>query len=649
VQPEAMSQPPDTPLSVLQRYWKYDRFRPLQEEIINSVLEGRDTLALLPTGGGKSVCFQVPALLKEGLCIVVTPLIALMNDQVNQLKKRGIHAVAVHSAMSHDEIDLNLNNCMFGSVKFLYLSPERLQTSMFQSRVARMNVSLIVVDEAHCISQWGHDFRPPYLKITDLRTLVPDVPIIALTATATQNVCSDIIRYLAFREPYAVFRKTFARDNLSIVVRKSDDKVRKLIEALQRVNGAAIVYVRSRRATKELATLLTGKGISATWYHAGMNYEERTKAQDAWTSGKVRVIVATNAFGMGIDKADVRIVIHYDLPEDLESYYQEAGRAGRDGQRSYAAVIYQDADLIELQVKVERSHPPVEYLKTVYQALANYYQLAYGSAEGESFDFDLHQFSSRFGLVPQEVFNALRMLEGEGLVAFSESFYAPSQLHIPIEAVKVYEFQVANPMFDPLIKTILRVYGGELYSSYVSISEALIARTMKMTPRDVSAALRRLDEVKVMSYLPAKDQPQVTFLLPRQDADRLPVDRQRLEQRRQLALSKVQAIRSFITSSTVCRMVSIQDYFGEENTADCGKCDVCVARRKKNNLRQMEDLHDEILRVLTTHVLSVEELEDYIAPDDHELFIDVVREMVEDGELRYDETWRLRVSSNRDR
>lgn len=637
-----MSHPPDTPLSVLQRYWKYDRFRPLQEEIINSVLEGRDTLALLPTGGGKSICFQVPALIQEGLCIVVTPLIALMNDQVNQLKKRGIQAVAVHSAMSHDEIDLYLSNCMYGSVKFLYLSPERLQTAMFQSRVTRMNVSLIVVDEAHCISQWGHDFRPPYLKIADLRALVPAAPVIALTATATQSVCEDIIRYLAFREGYSVFRKTFARDNLSIVVRKSDDKVRKLIEALQRVNGPAIVYVRSRRATKELATLLNGKGITATWYHAGMNYTERTRTQEAWTAGKVRIIVATNAFGMGIDKADVRIVIHYDLPEDLESYYQEAGRAGRDGHRSYAAVIYQDADLIELQVKVERSHPSLEYLKTVYQGLANYYQIAYGSAEGESFDFDIHQFSSRFGLAPQEVFNALRTLEGEGLVAFSESFYSPSQLHIPIEAVKVYEFQVANPAFDPLIKTILRMYGGELYSSYVSISEPLIARTMKMTAREVSAALQRLDELKVMSYHPAKDQPQVTFLLPRQDAERLPVDRQRLEHRRQLALSKVQAIRSFITSSTVCRMVYIQDYFGEENAADCGKCDVCVARRKKNNIRQMEELREEILRVLSTHLLGVEELEDYIAPEDHELFIDVVREMVDDGELKYDETWRLR-------
>lgn len=638
-----MSHPADTPLTVLQRYWKHAQFRPLQEEIISSVLEGRDTLALLPTGGGKSVCFQVPALLKDGLCIVVTPLIALMNDQVNQLKQRGIQAVAVHSAMSRNEIDLYLNNCMYGSVKFLYLSPERLQTAMFQARVSRMNVSLIVVDEAHCISQWGHDFRPPYLKISDLRALVPNVPVIALTATATRHVCDDIIRHLAFREPYGVFRRTFARDNLSIVVRKTDDKVRKLFDVLRKVSGPAIVYVRSRRATKELATLLAGKGISATWYHAGMNYDERTKAQEAWTSGKVRVIVATNAFGMGIDKADVRIVIHVDLPEDLESYYQEAGRAGRDGHRAYAAVIYEDADLAELDVKVERAHPPVEYLKKVYQALANYYQLAQGSAEGESFDFDIHQFSTRFSLSPQEVFNALRTLEGEGLVAFNDSFYAPSQLHVPVEAVKLYEFQVANPAYDPTIKMILRMYGGELFASYVSISEAQIARALKTTPRDVSSMLRRLDELKVMSYRPVKDQPQVTFLLPRQDADRLPVDRQRLEQRRALALAKVKAMQSFVTTSTVCRMMFIQDYFGEEDAVDCGKCDVCVARRKKDNVRQMEGLRAEILHVLSERTMSVEELEDHIAPDDHELFIDVVRELVDEGELEYDKTWQLRI------
>src|SRR5690606_23651700 len=386
----------EEPLAILQRYWKHGQFRPLQEDIIRSVLEGKDTLALLPTGGGKSVCFQVPALIKEGLCIVITPLIALMTDQVNQLQKRGIQAVAVHSAMNRGQIDLYLNNCLYGKVKFLYVSPERLQTEMFQARVTQMNVSLIVVDEAHCISQWGHDFRPPYLKIATLRDLVPEPPVIALTATATRDVQDDIVKHLSFRSQHRVFRKTFARDNLSIVVRNAEDKEKRMTDILSKVGGSAIVYLRSRKSTREIAALLERQKISATFYHAGMSYDERVNAQEAWITDKVRVMVATNAFGMGIDKPDVRLVIHLDLPENLESYYQEAGRAGRDGVRSYAALIYHESDIEALHVKVQRSHPSIEYLQSTYQALANYFQLAVGSAEGESFNFDIFEFSGRF-------------------------------------------------------------------------------------------------------------------------------------------------------------------------------------------------------------------------------------------------------------
>src|SRR5690606_31498106 len=386
----------EEPLAILQRYWKHGQFRPLQEDIIRSVLEGKDTLALLPTGGGKSVCFQVPGLVKEGICIVITPLIALMTDQVNQLKKRGIQAVAVHSAMTRAEIDLYLDNCLYGKVKFLYLSPERLQTEMFQARVVRMNVSMIVVDEAHCISQWGHDFRPPYLKIATLRDLVPEPPLIALTATATRDVQDDIVKYLRFRKQHNIFRKSFARDNLSIVVRKAEDKEKRLTDVLRKVGGSAIVYLRSRKSTQEIAALLRRQGISATFYHAGLSYNERVAAQEAWITDKVRVMVATNAFGMGIDKPDVRLVIHLDLPENPESYYQEAGRAGRDGIRSYAALIYHDSDIDALLGKVERSHPTIAYLQSIYQALANYFQLALGSGEGESFNFDIFEFSGRF-------------------------------------------------------------------------------------------------------------------------------------------------------------------------------------------------------------------------------------------------------------
>lgn len=629
------------PLAILQRYWKHGQFRPLQEEIINSVLEGNDTLALLPTGGGKSVCFQVPALIKEGLCIVITPLIALMTDQVSQLKRRGIQAVAVHSAMTRAEIDLYLNNCLYGKVKFLYVSPERLQTEMFQARVTQMNVSMIVVDEAHCISQWGHDFRPPYLKIATLRELVPEPPVIALTATATRDVQEDIVKYLHFRPNYGAFRKTFARDNLSIVVRKAEDKERRLTDVLRKVGGSAIIYLRSRKSTQEITALLQRQGISAMFYHAGLSFDERVGAQEAWITDKVRVMVATNAFGMGIDKPDVRLVIHLDLPENLESYYQEAGRAGRDGKRSYAALVYHESDIDALLVKVERSHPSIEYLQRTYQALANYFQLAVGSGEGESFNFDIFEFSGRFNFQVQEVYNALKKLEEEGLIQFNESFHSPSQVHIPVDAVSIYEFQVANSRYDPLIKMMLRLYGGEIFSTYIRVSELQLARALKASLEEVTGALKLLDELKMIDYRPVNDHPQLMFVMPRQDAGKLPLDRERLESRRELALSKARAVTTFASSVEMCRMVVIQQYFGEENAIDCGKCDVCVARRKRENVMESEILRKEINHILHEHTLSVEQLEEQIAPTNHELFIDIVREMVEEGELRYDETWKL--------
>lgn len=631
----------ESPLVILQRYWKHAQFRPLQEEIIRSVLDGNDTLALLPTGGGKSVCFQVPAMVMDGIAVVITPLIALMTDQVNQLKKRGIQAVAVHSAMTRDEIDLYLNNCLYGKVKFLYVSPERLRTEMFQARVAQMNVSMIVVDEAHCISQWGYDFRPPYLKIADLRDLVPEPPVIALTATATRDVQDDIVKHLRFRDPHGVFRKTFARDNLSIVVRRAEDKERKLTDVLRRVGGSAIVYLRSRKSTQEIASLLERQGIPATFYHAGLSYQERTKAQDAWITDQVRVMVATNAFGMGIDKPDVRLVAHLDLPENLESYYQEAGRAGRDGVRSYAAIIYHESDIEALGVKVARSHPSIAYLQSVYQALANYYQLALGSGEGQTFNFDIFEFSGRFNLQVQEVYSALKKLEEEGLIQFNESFHSPSQVHIPVDTVALYQFQVANSQYDPLIKMLLRLYGGELFSTYIRISESQLARALKASRSEIITALKLLDALKIISYRPMNDRPQLMFILPRQDAARLPLDRERLESRSKLAMAKARAMTEFATSGETCRMVVIQQYFGEENGVDCGKCDVCVARRKRENLKEAEILRQEISRILRDRMLSVEQLEEQIAPTDHELFVDIVREMLDEGELRYDETWRL--------
>lgn len=633
----------ETPISILRKYWKHDQFRPLQEDIVNAVILGRDTLALLPTGGGKSVCFQVPALLLEGVCIVITPLIALMKDQVEQLRKKGILAYALHSGMTRPEIDLALDNSIYGKIKFLYLSPERLQTTIFIERVKRMKVGLIAVDEAHCISQWGYDFRPPYLQISSLRELKPDVPVIALTASATAQVQEDIIQKLAFRPTAVVFRKSFARDNLSFVVRKTENRERKLVDILQKVNGPAIVYVRSRKATQEVARMLSRKGITASFYHAGLSFEERTRRQDEWIRNTSRVIVATNAFGMGIDKPDVRLVIHLDLPENLESYYQEAGRGGRDGLRSFAVILYQDADIETLKKKVTQSLPTIEFLKKIYQCLANYYQLAVGSSEGETFRFDIHGFCDRFQLNPVEVYNALKKLEEEGLIQFNESFYSPSLFHITVDHGKLYQFQVANARFDEPIKMLMRLYGGEIFSGYVKINEAIVARSLAIEVPELVKMLNHLSELKMADYLPARDEPQVTFVLARQDADQLRLDRKRIEERSKLIFGKMEAMISYTVSTHQCRMELIQNYFDEVPLKSCGICDVCIGRRKKENLRTYETLRTEVLHVLRDQAMPVEMLEQHISPKDAEIFVDVVRELVDEGKIQYDKVWQLRI------
>lgn len=613
----------------------------MQEDIIESVLKGHDTLALLPTGGGKSICFQVPALLREGVCIVISPLIALMKDQVEQLKNRGILAVAIHSGLSRQEIDVLLDNCVYGNIKFLYVSPERLLTEIFTERVKKMKVGLIAIDEAHCISQWGYDFRPPYLEIASLRDLKPDVPVIALTATATDQVKDDIVEKLAFRDPAGIFQRSFARDNLSFVVRKTENKERKLLDILQKVKGSAIVYVRSRKGTQEVAEKLQRQRMSASYYHAGLTFEERVKRQDEWIQNKTRVMVATNAFGMGIDKPDVRAVVHLDLPENMESYYQEAGRAGRDGVRSFAVILYHESDVVNLQFKTEQSQPSPEVLKKNYQALANYYQLAVGSAEGESYDFELQDFAERFHLHPAEVYAALRKLEEEGLIQFSESFYNPSHLRLSVDKGKLYEFQVANARFDPVIKMLMRLYGGELFSDFVKISEPSLAKGLKISTDEMTAVLRHLHELRIVQYEPLKNKPQITFVLPRQDAERLPLDLERLKERRKLIIGKMNAMVDYVTTSHRCRMQMIQDYFNEVTYATCGMCDVCISLRKKENLSAFEDLHAEIINIVKKKPITVEQLEEVIAPRDHELFVDVVRDMVDEGMLIYDDAWRL--------
>jgi ATP-dependent DNA helicase RecQ len=615
----------------------------MQEDIISSVLKGQDTLALLPTGGGKSVCFQVPALLLEGLCIVITPLIALMKDQVHQLKQRGIPAAAVHSGMSRQQVDILLDNCVHGGLKFLYVSPERLQTELFIARVKRMKVGLIAVDEAHCISQWGYDFRPPYLQIAALRELLPEVAIIALTASATVLVCDDIQEKLAFRPGSTVFKKSFARDNLSFVVRKTENKEKKLLEILQKVKGSAIIYVRSRKATQSIAEMLGKRKIGASFYHAGLGFEERSQRQDQWIQNKTRVMVATNAFGMGIDKPDVRTVIHLDLPENLEAYYQEAGRGGRDGLRSFAVMIYQDADVDNLRVKVEQAHPSPEFLKKTYQALANYFQLAEGSGEGESFDFDLLDFTERFKFHAAEVYVALKKLEEEGLIQFNESFYSPSQLHFTHDKTALYQFQIANEQFDPVIKMLLRLYGGELFSDFVKISESYVAKGLQISLSAAIKILKHLHDLQVVLYQPVKEQPQLTFVLARQDAERLPLNLVRMAERKKLIFQKMESMINFATTKHRCRMQVIQDYFDEVTFNTCGICDICIERRKKDNIRAFEDLRDEVITMLKSGAQTIEQVEEKIAPRDHELFVDVIREMVDEGMLEYDKSWKLKL------
>lgn len=617
----------------------------MQEEIISSVVKGRDTLALLPTGGGKSICFQIPGLLSDGLCIVISPLIALMKDQVEHLRKRGIPAVAVHSGMRRNEIDILLNNAIYGQVKFLYVSPERLQTELFIARFKQMRVSLVAVDEAHCISQWGYDFRPPYLRIASLREIFPEVPIIALTASATLQVQEDVAEKLKFKAGYGLFRKSFARDNLSFVVRKTENKDAKMLEILRKVNGSAIIYVRSRKGTQEIARWLQKKQIASSFYHAGLSFEERTKRQDEWVNNHTRVMVATNAFGMGIDKPDVRMVIHLDLPENLESYYQEAGRAGRDGHRAFAVILYQDADISNLKLKVEQGQPSYAYLKIIYQSLANYYQLAVGSGEGESFDFEIQDFCERFRLSPVEVFSALKKLEEEGLLQFSESFYSPSSVHFTVDHTKLYEIQVANARFDPLIKMMLRLYGGEIFSGFVKVDESVLAKALTIRRKEVTEMLLHLDELGILIYTPVRDKPQVTYVLSRQDADHLPVDRGRLEERRALVLEKMNAMTKFVETDFRCRMQFVQEYFGEQTEETCGICDVCIGRRKKDNLKAFEHLRERIVAVMKQNTLSVEQLEKEIEPDDRELFVDVVRELVDEGVLVYDKVWRLKMTT----
>ena len=619
---------------ILKHYWNHDGFRPLQEEIIDSVLAGKDTLALLPTGGGKSICFQVPALAKPGICIVVSPLIALMKDQVENLRKRGIESVAIFSGMGKREIDILLDNCVYGPVKFLYLSPERLMTDLVRERIKYMKVNLFAVDEAHCISQWGYDFRPPYLHLAELRELHPEVPILALTATATGRVVEDIQEKLQFKAKN-VFRKSFERKNLSYVVTHDDSKLRKLFTIAKRIKGTGIVYVRNPRETQEVARLLNREGVSADFYHAGLDTPLRSKKQEAWIKNEIRVIVATNAFGMGIDKPDVRFVVHLDLPESLEAYYQEAGRGGRDEKKAYAVLLYSEADKIQLESKLERSFPSIEEIRQIYHHLGNYFQLAYGAGEGLTFEFDVGDFCSRFKVDPLKTLNTLKFLERDEYIALTESVFLPSRIKVIVSPEDLYRFQIEYASYDPFIKTLLRSYGG-LYDQFAPIREADIAKRTGTSYQQTIDILKKLEGLLLISYLPQTDKPQITFTKARVDSRNLFVDHKYLKERKELMHEQVTAVLSYANTKR-CRSMQLLEYFDDHSTGKCGVCDVCLEDKKKEKETFLFDtLTSEILTLLSDKHLSLDELVTALPSGNEKERIEVLRSLLDAGKVKTD-------------
>ncbi|NBB20384.1 RecQ family ATP-dependent DNA helicase [Runella sp. CRIBMP] len=628
---------------ILKQYWGYDQFRPLQEEIIQSVLAKRDTLALLPTGGGKSLCFQIPALAMEGVCIVVTPLIALMKDQVEQLRRRNIMAAAIYSGMNWHEIDIVLDNCIHGTTKFLYVSPERLRADIFLTRAKMMKINLLAIDEAHCISQWGYDFRPSYLQIAEFHALIPGVPIIALTASATEPVKLDICEKLQMREP-AVFQATFARSNLSYSAFFEENKDSRLVRILQNVPGSAIIYVRNRRRTKEVADWLNRQGIRAEFYHAGIPTKQRGEKQEAWIRNRVRVMVATNAFGMGIDKPDVRVVIHIDLPDNLEAYYQEAGRAGRDGQKAYAVALYSPKDLNELVRNVEQKYPPIELVRRVYQALANFYRVPVGGGELEYFDFDLQTFTGTFGLPASETHYAIKLLEEEGFLQLSDAYNSSSKIHIVVDNRALYDLQLKYPQYDSFIKLLLRMYGGEIFTQFVNISESVIAQKHYIMEPDVVKMLQSLHDLGVLVYEKQRDKPQLSFLTPRYDADMLPINALAIQEKHRADLERIEAVANYVQHSTRCRTQLLQQYFGEHTDERCGICDNCLAKKKKTPSNpENGKLKAEILRLLNLSPLTPQQLVASFGIKNEQAAIDTIRELLEDEVVVYEGEGTLRL------
>lgn len=592
---------------ILREYWGFASFRPLQEDIINAVLQGKDALALMPTGGGKSLCYQVPAMAKDGLCLVVSPLIALMKDQVENLRKKSITAFAIYSGMSRKEVINIFKVATESNCKFLYVSPERLETSLFKEYLPGLDITLIAVDEAHCISQWGYDFRPPYLRIAALRTELPDVPILALTASATPDVQNDICDKLEFGN-YEIFRQSFERPNLSYSTFKVDSKINKIIEVLRKVPGSAIVYCKSRKRTKEISDLLRLQSISSDHYHAGLTQEERNKKQENWVNNKTRVIVCTNAFGMGIDKPDVRVVIHADVPDCLENYYQEAGRAGRDGKISYAVLLYDQRDLHELQEMASLRFPSQEDIRNIYQSVANYLQIPTGSGEGQYYDFDISDFLRKFKLTGHTTAYSLKALEQEGWLAFNEQVFLSSTAGFITGKEYLYAFEKEHPQLEPVIKTLLRAYEG-IFDQPTSISEKMIAGLMKAEVDDVKKQLIQLQQAGIIEYQPQKDTPQLFLLRNRIKAEDISINMVVYNKRKEQFQKRIKQMLDYVKDEVACRSRIIGSYFGDLAIKPCGICDNCLKQKATSLTKEeFEALHHRIINMIKYESLHTKDL-----------------------------------------